>query len=90
MVVVNGQPHQGRDDLAQVPVGEAVGQQAEGEEGGAQRLDAGIAEAQRRGALSADDARGVEVVEPFAADGAVVADALDAEQASVGGKADGP
>ena len=74
--------------VAQIAVPEAVGQHAEGEQRREQRLHAEVAEAQRGGALAVDDARPVEVVERFGADGAVVADMLDAQQASVGGEAD--
>ena len=74
--------------LAQVAVLEAVGQHPEGEQGGEQGLGAGVAEAQRRGALPIHDAWPVEVAEPLCSDEAVVADALDAQQASVGGEAD--
>ena len=88
-VVVDGQPEQRRDGFAQVAVLEAVGQNMEGEQRREQGLCAGVAEAQRRGALAVDDARPVEVVEPFGSDIAVVADALGARQAPVGGKADG-
>lgn len=46
----------------------------------------GVAEAQREGALAVDDAA-VEVARPFGSDAAAVADALDPQQASVGGSA---
>ena len=52
---------------------EAVGQHPEGEQAGEQGLSAGVAEAQRRGALAVDDARPMEIVEPSGSDGAVVA-----------------
>ena len=47
-----------------------------------------VAEAQRRGALTVDVRRTVEIVEHVGSDGAVVAEGFDAQQASVGGKAD--
>ena len=87
VVLVDRQAEQRRDALAEVAVGEAPGQQAEGEHRGEQRLRPGVAEAQRRGALAVDHARGVEVFEPPGSDEAVVADGLGAQQAPVGGEA---
>ena len=89
-VFVRGQSDQRRDDGAQITVAEPLREEAERQQGGQQGVRALVAEAQRRGALAVDGARPVEVVEPFGSDGAVVAEALDAQQASVGGKADGP
>ena len=89
-VVVRRQAGQRRHHLPQVAVPEALGTEAEGEQGGEQGLHARVAEAQRGGALAVDDARPVEVVELSGSDGAVVADLLDAQQASVGGEADLP
>ena len=88
VVLVERQSEQRRHMLAQIAVGEAPGQQAEGEHGGEQGLRPRVAEAQRRCALSLDDARGVQVLEPFGSDVAVVADRLGAQQAPVGFEAD--
>ena len=55
---------------------------------GKQRLHPRVAEAQCRGALTVDVRRTVEIIERFGSNGAVVAEFLDAEQASVGSKAD--
>ena len=87
-VLLHGQAHERCRGLAQVPVPEAVRQHPEGEQRGEQGLHPRIAEASRRGALPVDDARPMEVVERSGSDGAVVADFLDAQQASVGGKPD--
>ena len=61
------------------------------EQGLQERVDAGVAEAQPgdAGSVVVDDGRGQAGECPGAADG-VVADALDAEQAPVGGEADLP
>ena len=74
--------------LAEVAVGEPRGQQPERQQRREQGLDAGVAEAQRAGAAVADHGRTVQAVERLLAEGRVVADALDAEQASVGREAD--
>ena len=87
-VLLDRQADQRRHGFAQVPVLEAVGQHPEGEQRGEQGLHAGVAEAQRGGALAVDEARPMEIVERSGSDGAVVADVLDAQQASVGGEAD--
>ena len=79
---------QPRDGLAQVPVLKAFGQHPEGEQRREQGLNPRVAEAQRRGGLGVDDARPMEVVEPLCSDGAVMADALHAQKASVGGEGD--
>ena len=47
-----------------------------------------VAEAERRGALAVDAHRTVQLVEHVGSEGTVVAEALDAQQASVGGEAD--
>ena len=74
--------------LAEVAVGEPRGQQPERQQRGEQGLNAGVAEAQCAGAAAVDDGRAVQAVERLLAEGRVVADALDAEQASVGREAD--
>ena len=59
-------------------------------EGLHQREDAAIAQAERRGALGVDDDGLCQGVEMVVADQAVVAQIFDAQEASVGGKADLP
>jgi len=80
-----------REVDAQVAVGETAGQQTEHAECGEQCLDAGIGEAHPRDTLSG---RGGDWVgdrgQCFDAVGGVVAESLDVQQASVGGKADLP
>ena len=82
---------EGRDQGAQLAVGEAAGQQPVDEQGLQQRVDARVAEPQPgdAGAGGGDQRRGQGGEGPGAADG-VVADGLDAEQAPVGRKADLP
>ena len=74
--------------LAEPAVGEALGEQPEHQQGGEQRLHARVAEAQRAGAAVVDDGGPVQILERLEPELAVVADALDAEQASVGREAD--
>ena len=83
-----GRPISGDTVSCRSPFWEAVGQHPEGEQRGEQGLDAGVAEAQRGGALAVDEARSMEIVERSGSDGAVAADVLDAQQAPVGGEAD--
>ena len=73
---------------SQVSVGEPVGQEAKDDQDAEQRLDAGVAEAQRGGALVIDDDRLADLVEGPLADVTVRADSLDLEQTPVGVKAD--
>ena len=89
--VLGALAEEGRDEGAQLAVGEAAGQQPVDEQGLQQRVDAGVAEPQPgdAGAGGGDDGRGQGGEGLGAADG-VVADGLDAEQAPVGGKADLP
>ena len=87
-VVVEGQTAQRRHRLPQFPIAESVRQQVEAQEGRKQGLHPPVAEAERRGALAVDAHGAVQFVEHVGSDGAVVAEALDAEQASVGGEAD--
>jgi hypothetical protein len=76
---------------AQVAVGEPVGVQPEGEQRAEESVgSSGIAEAQRGGVLAVDVDRAGEVGECVGSGDRVVADALDAEQAPVGGEADLP
>ena len=65
-----------------------AGKQVEAQQCGKQRLHARVPEAQARSALAVDLRRTVQRSERLGSDGAVVAEALDAEQASVGSKAD--
>ena len=67
---------------------EALWQQVEPQQGREERLHPPVAEAERRGALAVDAHRMMQLVEHVGSEGAVVAEALDAEQASVGGEAD--
>lgn len=78
----------GRNPLAQLPVGEAVRQQPEARQGCQQVLDAAVPEAQRRRPLSHDPCRRLELLEALGSQRAVVAEAFDAHQASVGFEAD--
>src|SRR4029453_7691523 len=55
-----------------------------------ERVDAAVAEAQAGGALIADEPGGDDGVPAVFADQAVVAQRFDAQEASVGGKADLP
>src|SRR5579863_1156843 len=89
--VLGGFAEEGRDEGAQLAVGEAAGQQPVDEQGLQQRVDPGVAEPQcgDAGAAGHDDGRGQGGEGPGAVDG-VVADGLDAEQAPVGGEADLP
>ena len=82
---------EGRDEGAQLAVGEAAGQQPVDEQGLQQRVDAGVAGPQcgDAGAAGHDDRRGQGGERLRAVDG-VVADGLDAEQAPAGGEADLP
>ena len=82
---------EGRDQGAQLAIGEAAGQQPVDEQGLQQRVNARVAEPQPgdAGAGGGDQRRGQGGEGPGAADG-VVADGLDAEQAPVGRKADLP
>ena len=82
---------QGRDKGAQLTVGEPVGKQSVDEQGLQQGVGAGVAEAQPgdAGAGVGEDRRG-QLGEGGSTADRVVAEALDAEQASVGGEADLP
>ena len=73
---------------AQLCVGEALRLHAEQHQGVEQRLGAGIAKAQRRGALPIDFDGAYHLIESVFADGAIVRDGLDVEQTSVGLEAD--
>jgi len=76
--------------LAQVAVGEPVGQETKHDERRQQRLDTGVGEAQSGGALTVDDdGRSDSSEGVFAAPG-LVADSLDVQETSVGGEADLP
>ena len=85
-VVVGREPAERSHGLAEVSVAEAAGQQVEAQQGDKQRLHPRVAEAQSRGALAVEGGRAVQPVEHGGAEGAVVAEALDAEQASVSGR----
>ena len=69
---------------AQLGVGEALGLDAEQHQGVEQGLGAGLAKAQRRGALSIDFDGAYHLIESVFADSAIVRDGLDVEQTSVG------
>src|SRR5258708_39937763 len=81
-------PQQGREVGAQVAVGETVGQQPEGADGGEQGLYAGAGDRHSgdAGASWADDGMG-EGGQGGGAGGGGVADPLDVEQAAAGGEA---
>ena len=64
------------------------GSRSKRQQGGEEALHPPVAEAERRGALAVDAHRPVQFVEHVGSEGAVVAEALDAEQASVGSEAD--
>ena len=82
---------EGRDQGAQVTVGESVGQQPVDEQGLQQGVDPGVAEAQSGDAGAGSVTIGaVRSVKALRAADRVVADGLDAEQAPVGGEAELP
>ena len=87
-VVVDREPAQRGHRLPEFAVAEAPRQQVEAEQGGEERLHPPVPEAQGRGALSVDGQQAVQLVERVGSDHRVVAEALDAEQASVGREAD--
>ena len=74
--------------LADTLVGEGAVDQDEQQQDVTQALNARICESQVGGALVVDGDGFLHVLEGRFADEAVVADALDVEQTSVGGKAD--
>jgi|SRR5579863_9269711 len=74
--------------LAQILVGECALDEKEEEQHVQESLNAGIGEAQRRRPLVVNDDGPLHVLEGSFADEAVVSDALDVEQTSVGCKAD--
>jgi hypothetical protein len=78
------------DMAAQCGIAEALGQQNEQAQRLKQGHDPGIAERQRRGTLAVNDTGTVDLLEDRLGEVAVLADALDLEHATVGGKADGP
>jgi hypothetical protein len=69
-------------------LGECALDEKEQEQNLQERLNAGIREAQRRCTLVADDRRLLHVLKRGLADKAIVTDALDVEETSVGRKAD--
>ena len=89
--VLGGCAEEGRDQGAQLAVGETAGQQPVDEQGLQECVHTGVAEAQSgdAGSVVVDDGRGQAGECLRAADG-VMADALDAEEAPVGGEADLP
>ena len=76
--------------IAQVPVGEPVGLEPGDGDGGQQRVDAWVTEAQGGDALPVDGCRCGDAVEDFLADHRVVVDAFGAEESPVGAEADLP
>ena len=87
-VLIGWAPEQLRDRGADVAMAEAGGAEGKQTQGLHESEHTAIAEAEGRGPLRGDDdglGQGVEVV---VADQAVVAQIFDAQQASVGGKAD--
>src|SRR5437899_13015630 len=70
--------------------GEAAGLVAVEDDGAEKGVDPGISEAQSGRSLTVDDLGSGEVVEDAFTEDRVVAHALDAEEASVGGEADLP
>src|SRR3990172_1903712 len=81
---------QGGELIAKLAVGEAAGTEPEEEQRQEQGLHARISEAQASGALPADLLGSLDALERVFAHRAVVAEALDVEQTSVGGEADLP
>lgn len=76
---------------AQVAVSETAGQQTEHAQRGEQRLDAWIGESQSGDALAGGGGDGFgDGGQGIGAVGGIVAESLDAQQASVGGEADLP
>ena len=89
-VGVGGHPQGLGHPGAQGGVAESFGQGEEQTQGGEQRQDPRIIEVQAGGALAGDHLRLGDLIEhPFGQE-AVLADGLDLEQPTVGGKADGP
>jgi hypothetical protein len=74
---------------AEVSVSESVLEVAKGAEGMEERHDAGIAEAEARGALPGFQTGSLEAVQGVLGEGAVVADALDLEELAVDLVSDG-
>ena len=81
-------PEQRGEVLANILVGEGSADEEEEEQDIEQGLHTRIGEAQRCGTLVVDSDGLLQVLEGRFADEAVVTDALDVEQTSVGGKAD--
>jgi hypothetical protein len=82
--LAGAQAQQVSDVLSQVTIGEATGQQVKDEQGREQRSRAWVVEAERRGALVADDRGAVDFLEFGFAQGRVVAQSLNVEKTSVG------
>ncbi len=76
------------DVLAQVGAAEAVGEQAEQQQGVPQVVDLGIGEAQAGSALAIATDRAFDRLEGGLGEHAVVAETFELEQASIGGEAD--
>ena len=89
--VIGGQAAEFGDEVAQVAVGEAAGQQPEDQQGGQQCVGAGLGQAQARdaGAAAGDDGAG-DGGDRFGAGDRVVAESFDGQQAPAGGAADLP
>jgi len=83
-------PGERGDMLAQIAVSETARQETEQDQGGPQDQHAGIGKAQRRSALPVHLAGAIHLLKRFFSQAAIVAEALDFEQTSVGLKAELP
>ena len=81
---------QWREIFAEILVGKPVGEETKDQQRAEQGMDKGVPEAHRGDALIVDDQRLREIGDNVVADRAIVADSLDAQEASVGLKADLP
>ena len=70
--------------MPQVAAGEAVGHQAESEEGAQQRLHGAVREAQCAGALAIDGNRLIDSAKRFRTDRAILVDPLRLQQPTIG------
>jgi hypothetical protein len=77
-----------REMFAQVCAAEAIGKQSKKDDGMPEGLNARIGEAQSRGALPIECNRTVDGLESILSQHAIMAEALDLEQAAIGRKTD--
>jgi len=77
-----------REMFAQVCAAEAIGKQSKQDDGVPEGLNARIGEAQSRGALPTESNRTIDGLETILSQHAIMAEALDLEQAAIGRKTD--